>query len=346
MKDLLSFSESERKSLKIGVLVLCGFLFLTNIKPACQGISELSIWQKKPRPAERSPNFKLPDGYTGVWNDLGTIRFVTLDVLVPIYKRIGGAELSQGEIEEIHQSVALAREFFWRNTRLQLNIRPTFVEVGDQVSSDLLDDEGRISPKSGLLMRDLLERGVKKDQYDVVFLFYPSSKPYVFGGSMTLGRSAYGFSSYPPTGVKNLYPDGPAVVWPLALELWHSINTVVYGQDPVEVADWSALATILRSYPVQDPPKPYGRIYLALDYDLDRVPDNDPMVPFNEVSVGLNRETDDSDNDGLVDKLELTAGIFRSADLFLKDTDGDGLEDGEDPYPLDPKLPVEVPSDD
>ncbi len=347
MKDFLDLSKKEKKWLRVGLLILGVILFAINIKPAYQGISRLSIWQKKPRQAERSPNFKTPDGYQGVWSDLGTVRFVSLDVLVVIYKEIAGAEMSAGEVAEIHESVDLVREFFWRNTHLKLNLNPTFLEVGDQVSSDLLDDEGRILPQSGLLMRDLLERGVKKDQYDVVFLFYPSSKTYVFGGAMTLGRSAYGFSSYPPTGIKIPYPDGPAVVWPFASALWYSIDRVVYGRDPVdELFDFEDLATDLRGYPIQDPPKPYGRIYLTLDYDLDGVPDDEPMVPFHEVSVGLNRETDDSDNDGLVDKLELTAGIFESADLFLQDTDGDGLKDGEDPYPLDPKLPVKVLSDD
>lgn len=346
MKDFLNFSENERKKLKIGLLVLVGILFVTNIKPAYQGISQLSIWQTKPRPAERSPNFKVPLGYQDDPNALGTARFVTLEVLIPIYKRIGEFELSQAEIEEIHQGLELAREFFWRNSRLQLNLAFTFLEVEDLVTSALLDEGGRILPKSGLLLEDLLKRGVKKDQYDAVFLFYPSSKDYVFGGSMTLGRSAYGFSSYPPTGVEVLYPEGPAVVWPFALELWYSIDRVVYDRDLVQALDFNDLAEQLRECRIQDPPKPYGKIYLTMDYDRDGVPDDEPMLPFHESSLGLNHETGDSDNDGLADKREILAGIFKGTDLFLDDTDGDGLKDGEDPYPLDPERPVKVLSDD
>jgi len=335
MKDLLSFSENESKNLKVGLLILGAVLFFTNIKPLYQGIARLPIWQPKPRPAERSPNFKVPEQYKGDPNII-TARFVSLDVLILIYESIANEELSQSEIGEIRQGVGLVREFFWRNTDLQLNINPTFLEVEDQVSSDLLDEEGRILPKSGLLMKDLLERGIKKDQYDVVFLFYPSSKSYVFGGSMTLGRSAYGFSSYPPVGIEVSYPDGPAVTWPFALELWYSIDSVVYDRDPVKLSNFNDLAAHLRKYSIQDPPKPYGKIYLTVDYDRDGVPDDEPMVPFHEGSLGLNRETTDSDNDGLSDKLELTVGIFGSTDLFLDDTDGDGLKDGEDPKPLDP----------
>lgn len=344
MKDFLSFSESERRNLKIGLLILGGTLLLSNIKPLYQGIAALPMWQTKPRPAERSPNFKPPENYQGAWNDLGTVRFVTLDVLVVIYKKIGGEEISLENVAEISAGVNLAREFFWRNTNLQLNINPTFLEVQEEVTSELLDYEGRILPKSGLLIKDLLQRGVKKNQYDVVFLFYPSSKGHVFGGSMTLGRSAYGFSSYPPSGIVVSYPDGPAVVWPFALELWYSIDRIVYGRDPVKLSNFDDLATHLRQYSIQDPLKPYGKIYLTVDYDMDGVPDDEPMVSFSEGSLGLNRETNDSDNDGLEDKIEVTAGIFRSTDLFLTDTDGDGLRDGEDPYPLDHNLPAEVPA--
>ncbi len=345
MKDFLSFSESEKRNLKIGLLVLGGVLLLTNIKPAYYGISQLSIWRTKPRPAERSPNFKAPLYYQGELNDLGTARFVTLDVLVLIFKRIGEVALSQNEVEEIHQGVDLTREFFWRNTNLQLNINFAFLEVEEEMSTELFDEEGKIWPKSGLLEKDLLGRGIEKNQYDCVFLFYPNPKIDVSGSGMKLkrlGKTAYSFASYPNVEVP--YPDGSPSTWIFASQFWYSLHTVVYGQDPMEVADWGALASALRHYPIQDPPKPYGRIYLTLDFDFDGVPDDEPMVPFYEVSLGLNRETRDSDNDGLEDKGEITAGIFRGTDLFLADTDGDGLKDGSDPHPLDPDLPAEVPS--
>jgi len=44
----------------------------------------------------------------------------------------------------------------------------------------------------------------------------------------------------------------------------------------------------------------------------------------------------DSDGDGLTDFQELLLGT----DADNPDTDGDGFKDGEDPYPLDPKIPV------
>lgn len=338
MKDFLSFSENEKKNLKIGLLILGAVLFLTNIKPAYQGIAQLPILQTKPRPAERSPNFKPPVYYEGELNDLGTARFVSLDVLVVIYKRIGEFELSQTEIDDIYRGVELAREFFWRNSRLQLNIAPTFLEIGDTMPAELLDEEGKIWPKSGLLEEDLLAKGVKKNQYDLVFLLYPHSDAGSGSGMKLkrLGKTAYSFASLPILETENNYPDGPKLTWTFASQLFYSINAVVYGYDSEKLEDWGALASTLRQYRVQDPPKPYGKIYLTLDYDRDGVPDDEPMVPLHEGSLGLNRETNDSDEDGLEDMQEILAGIFRSADLFLKDTDGDGLKDGEDPKPLDP----------
>lgn len=339
MKDLLSCSENEKKNLKIGLLILSGVLLLSNITPLYQGIVALPVWQAKPRSAERSPNFKPPENYEGALNDLGTVRFVTLDVLVLIYKKVGEFELTQTDIDGIHRGVELSWEFFWRNSNLQLNINPIFLEVEDEVSASFLDEQGKLWPKSGLLEKDLLNRGVKNNDYDVVFVFYHFPEGGVSGSGMTLkrlGKASYSFASLPITETNNTYPEGPPLTWTFARELWYSINTVVYSRDSEEIGDWPTLAATLRNYSIQDPPKPYGKIYLTVDYDRDGVPDNEPLVPFSEGSLGLNRETNDSDNDGLEDKKEVTAGIFRGTDLFLQDTDGDGLKDGEDPNPLEP----------
>jgi hypothetical protein len=339
MKDLLSFSEIEKKNLKIGLLILIAVLLLSNIQSLYQGVAALPIWQIKPRQAKLSPNFKPPVYYEGELNDLGMARFVSLDVLVVVYKKIDEFELSQTSVDEIRQGTKLAREFFWRNSRLQLNINPEFLEVEDTMPLNLVDEQGKIWPKSGLLEEDLLTKGVRKNQYDVVFLLYPYPNA-VSGSGMELrrlGKTAYSFASLPTAETENIYPDGPELTWVFASQLWYSINTIVYDRDSEEITDWPTLATTLRQYSIQDPPKTYGKIYLTLDFDLDGVPDDEPMVPFYEVSLGLNRETNDSDGDGLGDMQEITAGIFRSTDLFLQDTDGDGLKDGEDPDPFQPQ---------
>lgn len=326
MKDLLSFSSNERKSIKIGLLLLISVLLLTNIKPLYEGISQLSIWQTKPRQAELSPNFRPPVYYEGELNDLGTVRFVTLDVLVLIYKKVGEFALSPAELENVHQGVKLAREFFWRNSNLQLNFNPVFLEVDEVMPAEILDEQGKIWLKSGRVEEDLLGRGIKKNQHDCMFLLYPYPAA-VSGSGMELtrlGKTSYSFASLPME----------EAAWTFARELWYSINTVVYNHDSEEIEDWGSLAGTLRQYSIQDPPKPYGKIYLTLDFDLDGVPDDEPMVPLYEVNLGLNRETNDSDGDGLEDKKEITAGIFKGTDLFLQDTDGDGLKDGEDPDPF------------
>lgn len=331
MKDLLNLSENEQRALKLGLLLLAAVLLLSNIRPAYEGISKLPIWQPKGRSAQRSPNFKAPPGYQGALDDLPTTRFVNLDVLVVVFKKIDGSEISSDKTAEIRREVKRAREFFWRNSNLQLNINPTFFEISDSVPAKLLDDEGKLWPKSGLLEKNLLGWGIEKNQYDLVFVLYPHSAGGVSGSGMKLsrlGKTAYSFVSLP-------VPED-TLLWTLVSQLWYSINTVIYGQEPVEVAGFEELAAELKRYPIQDPPKPYGEIYVTVDYDRDGVPDDEPLVAFDESRLGLNRETNDSDNDGLEDKRELTAGIFRSTDLFLQDTDGDGLKDGEDPNPFNP----------
>jgi hypothetical protein len=326
VKNLLSFSKSEKRNLKIGLLVLIAVLFLANIRPLYEGVSQLSVWQKKPRPAELSPNFQPPPYYEGELNDLGTVRFVTLDVLILVYQKIGDFELSPTEINDIREVIKLSREFFWRNSNLQLNLNPTFLEVDENMPAELLDEQGKIWLKSGRVEEDLLQRGVGKNQYDCVFLLYPYS-PAVSGSGMELkrlGKPSYSFASLPTEDLD----------WIFARELWYSINTVVYKHDSEKIEDWGALAGTLRQFSIQDPPKPYGRIYLTLDFDRDGVPDDEPMVPLYEVELRSNRETRDTDDDGLEDKKEITAGIFQGTDPTLPDTDGDGLLDGEDPEPL------------
>lgn len=64
---------------------------------------------------------------------------------------------------------------------------------------------------------------------------------------------------------------------------------------------------------------------------------NAPVAPLDTDGDGTgNVQDDDDDNDGLPDADEVTSGT----DPLLPDTDGDGVDDGEDAYPLDPTRTV------
>ena len=82
----------------------------------------------------------------------------------------------------------------------------------------------------------------------------------------------------------------------------------------------------------------------AYDSDGDGFPDATdqfPNDPTENIDTDLDgqgdNEDDDDDNDGLSDDEEREFGTdcARSSPL-LRDTDGDGIDDPEDPYPLDP----------
>ncbi len=88
-------------------------------------------------------------------------------------------------------------------------------------------------------------------------------------------------------------------------------------------------------------------VTVEIDTDRDGIPDeqdpdddNDGMIDIYEITYGLNplnfQDRDlDPDNDGLTNLRE----FFLGTDPHKKDTDGDGVNDAEDPAPRDPKIP-------
>ncbi len=99
----------------------------------------------------------------------------------------------------------------------------------------------------------------------------------------------------------------------------------------------------------------YGEIVLADDSDGDGIPDADPRVPLDEKRFGSSPRKVDTDNDGLDDMGEILASRWvtaLNADLRKRvpgklcvpvlsnpDSDGDGVPDGKDKYPLYPFKP-------
>jgi sugar lactone lactonase YvrE len=100
----------------------------------------------------------------------------------------------------------------------------------------------------------------------------------------------------------------------------------------------------------------YGEIVSSADADDDGIPDDDPRVPLDEKRFGSSPKRRDTDGDGLDDMGEVLAsrwvrclntplrikvpGKWARPDPTNKDSDGDGVPDGKDPYPIYPFRPV------
>ncbi len=100
----------------------------------------------------------------------------------------------------------------------------------------------------------------------------------------------------------------------------------------------------------------YGEIKTTRDTDGDGIPDDDPSLPMDEKRFGSDPKKIDTDRDGLNDmeeilaskwvtclnaglRTKISAGYIRP-DPKNKDSDGDGIEDGKDKYPIYPFKPV------
>jgi len=95
----------------------------------------------------------------------------------------------------------------------------------------------------------------------------------------------------------------------------------------------------------------WGRVVQTADADNDGIPDDAPETPLDEKRFGSSPQAADTDGDGLSDLLEVMACEWveyglgeiwageperHRCDPTNPDTDGDGVPDGQDPYPLYP----------
>jgi hypothetical protein len=77
-----------------------------------------------------------------------------------------------------------------------------------------------------------------------------------------------------------------------------------------------------------------------VDVDGDSFPDSDALLALTEANIGSSPGQIDTDQDGLADLAEATAGYFLGSSPNIVDSDGDGEPDGTDRYPLDAAYPI------
>jgi len=242
-----------------------------------------------------------------------------------------GWALSEQQAESIRLQLEAARLFFWVNSRMSCNVKPSLTIVADRVQAPLLPplkEEGGEAPGlkdflSGLenLVRKHTGRDLSssRDVFVVcaVRSYDPKLRRYVVKSSpaMTCGLDHLG-------GTVSIFTYAPDNTWSFIAEYRKhlSIMNLASGKEdsPGSLLNdpgtdrtgvtWDSCADILRAIGKQTwLSNQYGSLRFAVDEDEDGVPDDEPDCPLDEKRFGTSRRTKDTDGDGVSDLKEILA---------------------------------------
>lgn len=286
----------------------------------------------------------------------GYATYASLETAVVIYLDTNLGQIDEAEIAQFERMLEIAREFYWRNSGLKLNLEFTYFVIRDRKEFPSREDYALAHTAS-----DLADLGVMNTQYDLVFRITPATNGYWSFGITNLSlpgpERLTGFSQTQfPYGTGVEFPgheDGLdyGLTWIFVHEAQHAIDAMynenghpqmAHGDIPWEFGvpkgeHFDFQAKIFREFTAYEDLSPlWGDIYEAPDEDGDGFVDNDPRVPFDEVTFGSSSSSSDTDEDGLTDREEAMAGIYSGSDPQDPDTDADGLLDGNDAHPRYP----------
>lgn len=276
----------------------------------------------------------------------GVKEFVEQDVLVVIYTRTNGGIINEADIPLIQASANDAKAFYQRNTFSRLNLNYSFLVIRDYRA--IVGEYGTIAPWD--VEPDLRARGIRDDQYDGVIVVAPGSGAYMWG-TWILRSAGYCQSGWfgrrdMPWFIVHEY--GHVLDWQFEALGFPNYPSNHPGENRELIGvcgpDWDVNADICRRWAHwlemgQRGNSRWGRLAFTRDADGDGVPDDDPRFMLDEARFNSSSSAPDSDSDGLNDMGELTAGLFAGSNPINPDTDGDGVADGADPYPLYPLTP-------
>src|SRR5690606_3883948 len=284
------------------------------------------------------------------------VTYASLKTAVVIYLDTNFGKIAESEVPKFQRMLEVAREFYWRNSKLKFNLEFTYYIIRDR-----RDFPSREDYAVNHTAVDLAALGVMNTQYDLIFRITPATNGYWSFGVTNVAlpgpQRLTGFSQTQyPIGTDAKYPGHEeginyGLTWVFVHEAQHAIDAMynanghpemAHGDIPWEFAvpkgeHFDFQAKIFRTFTAyEDLGAEWGDIYEALDADGDGFVDDDPRVPFDEVRFGSSTASPDTDGDGLSDLEEAIAGIYSGSDPLNPDTDGDGLLDGEDEHPLYP----------
>lgn len=275
--------------------------------------------------------------------------------------------LTDDEVEQVKAEIEKARRFFWRASYLKCDMKIDFMIIGDDpgertITPDQMWDWGNGAywlpfwrcDNVHSVQDDLYNAGIVDGQYAVILVSY------AFVNCDT---------AYAPIGGGTYGPDmgcmGDAafiadpMAWGLDVE-GVTIHEYLHALDGIYQASGNPLDNdMFHADQAEDFPFPvdcglefnfkicqildpnswlllnpaWAELQVLPDTDEDGIPDEGP-VPITETSLITSPNDVDSDDDGLSDFEEMFASYHGESDPLVKDTDSDGLVDGNDTYPL------------
>lgn len=303
-------------------------------------------------------------------NPVNRTSYVELNNLVVVYTNTNGGTID--DTSKLGPALKQASDFYWRHSRMGLNIKWTVYVIDNYL--DRVHASGQV--RLWEVEADLKNRAFDVDPYDAVVAVVRGGAALAWGVDWNIDNPLEGaaFLQVPWWDEHYLFS------WFFVHEFHHTLDELSYFSGhpdypynhpsvarslnefiPHSGSNWDLNAGILHFWDRQhwfDLTKPrslpgnvtrsgWGSIKFAFDNDLDTIPDNDTAVPLDEKRFGSNRYKKDSDADGLTDLQESIAGIFLHTDPVCKDSDDDGMPDGEDTeplYPINTMIPLTNPS--
>lgn len=291
------------------------------------------------------------------------------------------AELSEADLAQIRCYMADVRDFYWRNSFGCLDLAFDYALLRRPMSAK--DDE--VEPVFERDFEEAVAfLGKKTEDYTGVIFLYgwdeyadPSKRPSLYRGQgfggLTYGTDApWRYKSTPHSWIH--FHRAANITWTTVHEYHHQLDALFHASgrpeypfnhpdpnEPVGVfgEHYDVNAFILRTWPRHKwGTLQWGRLVITRDTDGDGLPDR-ADVPVDEASFGSDPYSADTDGDGLNDLAEMaaTSGVYQGLDEEClgpvvkpnprrADSDGDGIPDGKDPYPLyqaDPNRPRRTP---
>ncbi|MBU0711009.1 T9SS type A sorting domain-containing protein [bacterium] len=280
----------------------------------------------------------------------GFYTYANFKLAVVIYKNTSRGSISNNEVEEIKTMLDVGKLFYWRNSKMKLNIEFTYYEIDEYKNLGDPDDAWGSMLKT---VGDLEDLGVMNTQYDIIFRITTAINGFWSFGVRELGLPGppreTGFSQtwWPPSGCMYQGEHFNNLTWIFVHEVQHAIDHLYYynGHDEMYHGDepykfpvtcgehYDFQAKMFRTFDAyEDLLDNWGDIYETIDADNDGFPDNEPLVELDEARFGSNSLSADTDEDGYVDKQEAIDGIYEGSDPNNPDTDGDDIVDGLDQY--------------